>query len=51
MGYLIIPIVVLVEIPLFILRAKAEEKLFLEHFSEDFVEYKRRSGFFIPFIG
>lgn len=51
MGYLIIPIVILVEIPLFILRAKAEEKLFLEHFTEDFVEYKRKSGFFIPFIG
>jgi len=50
-GYLIIPIVVLVEIPLFILRAKKEDKLLLEHFAEDFVEYKRKSGFFIPFIG
>ena len=51
MGYLIIPIVILVEIPLFILRAKAEEKLFFEHFTKVFVEYKRKSGFFIPFIG
>jgi protein-S-isoprenylcysteine O-methyltransferase Ste14 len=51
MGYLIIPIVVLVEFPLFILRAKKEDKLLLEHFAEDFVEYKRKSGFFIPFVG
>jgi protein-S-isoprenylcysteine O-methyltransferase Ste14 len=51
MGYLIIPIVLLVEIPLFILRAKKEDKLLLEHFAEDFVEYKRKSGFFIPFVG
>lgn len=51
MSFLIIPLVILVEFPLFILRAKAEEKLFLEHFKEDFVEYKHKSGFFIPFIG
>jgi protein-S-isoprenylcysteine O-methyltransferase Ste14 len=51
MGYLIIPIVILVEIPLFILRAKKEDELLLEHFADDFVEYKRKSGFFIPFIG
>lgn len=51
MGYLIIPIVILVEIPLFFLRAKKEDQLFSEHFSEGFVEYRQKSGFFIPFIG
>lgn len=51
MGYLILPIVLFVEIPLFILRAKTEEKLLREHFDQEFVEYKKKSGFFIPFIG
>ena len=51
MGYLIIPIVVLIEIPLFILRAKKEDEMFAEYFKEEFVEYKRNSGFIFPFFG
>jgi len=51
MGYLIIPAVILVEVPLFILRAKAEDKLLKEYLSEDFKNYKNKSGFMIPFIG
>ncbi|MCB9258630.1 MAG: isoprenylcysteine carboxylmethyltransferase family protein [Ignavibacteriales bacterium] len=51
MGYIIIPIVILIEIPLFILRAKAEENLLSAYFNEEFKEYKKKSGFFIPFIG
>lgn len=51
MGYLIIPIVIFIEIPLFILRAKAEENLLSAYFNEEFKEYKKKSGFFIPFIG
>ena len=51
MGYLIVPIVILVEIPLFILRAKKEEKLFSKHFGENFTDYKSKTGFFIPFLG
>jgi protein-S-isoprenylcysteine O-methyltransferase Ste14 len=51
MGYLIIPLVILIQIPLFVLRARAEDKLLAEYFNEKFDEYKKKSGFFIPFIG
>ncbi|MEE9431971.1 MAG: isoprenylcysteine carboxylmethyltransferase family protein [Melioribacteraceae bacterium] len=51
MGYLVIPIVILVELPLFIMRAKLEDKLLLKHLKDEFVEYKKSSGFIIPFIG
>lgn len=51
MGYIIIPLVILVEIPLFILRAVKEENLLKENFGDEFSEYKRKSGFLIPFIG
>jgi protein-S-isoprenylcysteine O-methyltransferase Ste14 len=51
MGYLIIPVVILIEIPLFLLRAKAEDQLLSEYFNEDFVEFKKKSGFIIPFVG
>ena len=51
MGYIIIPIVLLVEIPLFILRAKSEEKLLSKQFKEEFDHYKNKTGFFIPFLG
>lgn len=51
MGFILIPLVVLVQIPLFILRAKAEDNLLQNHFKEDFITYKKKSGFFIPFIG
>lgn len=50
LGYIIIPIVLLVEIPLFILRAKKEEQMLAAHFSE-YSDYKKKSGFIIPFIG
>jgi len=51
MSYCVIPLVVLVEIPLFILRASFEERLLQSHFSEDYTDYKKKSGFFLPFIG
>ncbi len=51
LSYLIIPIVILIEIPLLVLRAREEEKLLSDHFKEEFVEYKKQSGFIIPFIG
>ncbi|MGD8779183.1 MAG: isoprenylcysteine carboxylmethyltransferase family protein [Ignavibacteria bacterium] len=51
MGYVIIPLVLLVEFPLFFLRAKKEEEIFSEHFKEQFLQYKKKTGFFIPFIG
>ena len=51
LSYLIIPIVLFIQLPLFILRAKEEEKLLEKYFKKDFSEYKKKSGFFIPFIG
>ncbi len=51
MNFLVIPAVLLFELPLFYLRAKEEEKLLLKHFGDEFKAYKKRSGFFIPFIG
>ncbi|MDH7604293.1 MAG: isoprenylcysteine carboxylmethyltransferase family protein [Melioribacter sp.] len=50
-NYLIVPIVVLVELPLFVLRARYEEKLLEKYFKDEFINYKKQSGFFIPFIG
>lgn len=51
MGYIIIPLVIIIEIPLFILRAIKEESLLAENFGEEFTDYKKKSGFFIPFVG
>jgi protein-S-isoprenylcysteine O-methyltransferase Ste14 len=50
-SYLVLPIVILILIPLFILRAILEEKLLLKRFSEEYKEYKKKTGFIIPFIG
>lgn len=51
MSYIIVPVVILIEIPLIIMRARFEDKLLEKHFKEDFVEYKKKSGFLLPFIG
>ncbi len=51
MGYIIIPLVLLVEVPLFILRAKLEDDILAAHFKEKFDVYKKNTGFLIPFIG
>jgi protein-S-isoprenylcysteine O-methyltransferase Ste14 len=51
MSYLVIPLVVFIEIPLFIMRALAEEKILGKHFGEQFENYKKHSGFIIPFVG
>ena len=41
----------LIEIPIYIMRASMEDKLLAKHFAEKFSEYKKKSGFMIPFIG
>ena len=51
LSYFALPVVILLEIPLFVLRASFEDKLLMKHFKDDFVEYKKRSGFILPFIG
>lgn len=51
MSYLVIPVIVLVEIPLFFLRAKEEERILTKHFKEEYPVYKKQSGFMLPFLG
>lgn len=51
LGYIIVPLVFFIELPLFILRALREESLFENHFMEEYKNYKKKSGFIIPFIG
>jgi len=33
------------------MRASVEDKLLYKHFAEKFSDYKKKSGFMIPFIG
>jgi len=42
---------VLIEIPIYIMRALVEDKLLARHFGDQFEQYKKKSGFFFPFIG
>ncbi len=51
LSYIVVPVVVLIEIPLFIMRAVLEDKLLQKHFGGEYTAYKKRSGFIIPFIG
>lgn len=51
LNFIVVPAVILIEAPLFILRALKEEELLRKHFDEEYKSYKKRSGFFIPFIG
>jgi len=50
-GFVAVPLVILLEIPLFVLRAKKEEEIMKQHFGDKFLEYKKQSGFMIPFLG
>ena len=50
LSFIVAPIA-LVQIPFIILRASVEDKLLAKHFSDQFLSYKRKTGFIIPFIG
>jgi protein-S-isoprenylcysteine O-methyltransferase Ste14 len=50
LSYIILPIALL-EIPFLILRANLEEKLLAKYFKNEFEDYKKKSGFLLPFIG
>ncbi len=41
----------LIEIPFIIMRAIVEEKMLEKYFGSSFKEYKKKSGFLLPFIG
>lgn len=51
MSYIALPLVLLIELPLFLLRAKEEERILKKHFGDEFISYKKKSGFIFPFIG
>ncbi len=51
LSFTVIPIVILFELPLFVMRASVEDKLLQKYFGEKFVAYKKQSGFIIPFVG
>ena len=50
MSYVLLPIAI-IEIPFLIMRAILEEKLLEKNFKERFADYKKKTGFLIPFIG
>ncbi|HET56717.1 MAG TPA: isoprenylcysteine carboxylmethyltransferase family protein [Ignavibacteria bacterium] len=50
-SFLVLPIVILIQLPLFILRAQLEEKLLQKRFPGEYQDYKKKTGFIIPFIG
>lgn len=50
-SFLVIPMVIFIQIPLFILRAQLEEKLLQKRFADEYQDYKKKTGFIIPFIG
>ncbi|MGE5353528.1 MAG: methyltransferase family protein [Acidobacteriota bacterium] len=51
LSYIVLPVVLFLEIPLLIMRAREEEKLLAKHFKEKFDNYKKKTGFLLPFIG
>ncbi|MBK7379449.1 MAG: isoprenylcysteine carboxylmethyltransferase family protein [Ignavibacteriales bacterium] len=50
MSYIVLPLAI-IEIPILIMRATLEDKLHNKYFGEKFTAYKKKSGFFFPFIG
>jgi protein-S-isoprenylcysteine O-methyltransferase Ste14 len=50
LSYIVL-ILVLIEIPFLVMRAVYEEKLLSKYFKEEYTDYKRKSGFMIPFTG
>ena len=50
-GFIILPLVIFVELPLFLMRARREDKMLENHFGDEWLDYKKKSGFILPFIG
>lgn len=50
LSFILIPLA-LIELPFLILRALLEDKLLAKHFNAAFINYKKKTGFMIPFIG
>ena len=50
LSYIVAPIAI-IQIPFILMRASLEDKLLAKHFNDEFVLYKKKSGFIFPFIG
>lgn len=50
-SWLVLPVVLLAELPALMMRARLEEKILQSHFGNAYTDYKKKSGFFFPFIG
>lgn len=50
LSYIVIPLAI-IQIPILIMRASVEEKMLSKHFKDEFVEFKRKTGFILPYIG
>jgi len=50
LSYFVLPVAI-IEIPFLIMRARLEEKLLEKYFKNEFAEYKKKSGFILPFVG
>ncbi len=44
-------VILIIQIPFLVLRAGLEEKLLTKYFEPEYSGYKKKSGFFLPFIG
>lgn len=51
LSYIVFPMVLFLEIPLIIMRAREEDRLLAKHFKEKFDNYRKKTGFLLPFIG
>ena len=50
LSYILLPLSLL-ELPLLLIRGRIEDKLLAKHFPKEFEKYRKRTGFFLPFIG
>ncbi|MGE5432200.1 MAG: methyltransferase family protein [Syntrophomonadaceae bacterium] len=51
LSYIVLPMVLFLEIPLLVMRAREEDRLLAKHFKEKFDNYRKKTGFLLPFIG
>lgn len=50
LSFLVFPLAI-IEIPVLIMRAVLEDNLLNKNFKDEFIKYKSKSGFMLPFIG
>ncbi|MCF8261536.1 MAG: isoprenylcysteine carboxylmethyltransferase family protein [Melioribacteraceae bacterium] len=48
LNFIILPVVIFIELPLFYMRAKEEEAMLSQHFKAGYNDYVKKSGFFSP---